>query len=118
MLLDSGPDGRWATSALTGAELAAPSLIEFEAANIIRRQELAGVISPDQSAQAHQDLRDLTIEEWPYELLAARAWELRQNLTIYDASYVALAELVGSELVTLDTRICRAPGLRCAVSTP
>jgi predicted nucleic acid-binding protein len=118
LLLDSGPDGQWATSALTGAELAAPSLIGFEATNIIRRQELAGLISSDQSAQAHNDLLDLTIEEWPYELLADRVWELRQNLTTYDASYVALAERVGSALVTLDKRISRAPGLRCAVSTP
>lgn len=118
MLLDGGPDGQWATAALTGAELAAPTLIGFEAANIIRRHELAGLVSPDQSAQAHRDLLDLTIEEWPYELLARRAWELRRDLSIYDASYVALAELVGSTLVTLDRRIRCAPGLRCPISTP
>ena len=118
MLLDSGPDGRWATTALTGTALAAPSLIAFEAANIIRRHELAQLISPDQSAQAHKDLLDLTIEQWPYELLASRAWQLRQNLSVYDASYVALAELVDTTLVTLDNRIRRAPGLRCTVSTP
>lgn len=118
LLIDGGPDGRWATSALTGAELAAPSLIGFEAANIIRRHELAGAISTDQSAQAHEDLLDLTIEEWPHELLARRAWELRRNLSIYDASYVALAELIDTPLVTLDKRIARAPGPRCTVSTP
>jgi predicted nucleic acid-binding protein len=118
MLLDSGADGRWATAALTGAELAAPSLIGFEAANIMRRLELAGLVSSDQAAQAHQDLRDLTIEEWPYELLAGRGWELRRNLSIYDASYVALAELLGTTLVSLDKRISGAPDLRCAVSTP
>jgi predicted nucleic acid-binding protein len=118
LLLDSGPDGRWATAALSGADLAAPSLVTFEAANIIRRNELAGLVSTDQAAQAHADLLDLAIEHWPYELLAPRAWELRRNLSSYDASYVALAELTGSTLVTLDRRIGRAPDVRCTVATP
>lgn len=118
LLIDGGPDGRWATAALTDTELAAPHLIAFETANIIRRHELIGLISSDQAAQAHADLRDLAIEHWPYELVAARAWQLRVNLTIYDASYVSLAELLGATLVTLDRRIGRAPGPRCAIATP
>jgi predicted nucleic acid-binding protein len=117
LLLDAGPDGRWSAQALAGSELAAPSLVGFETANIVRRHELAGLISPDQAAQAHTDLLDLAIEHWPHELLAARAWQLRLNLSIYDASYVALAELLGATLVTLDRRIGRAPGLRCAINT-
>jgi predicted nucleic acid-binding protein len=118
LLLDSGPEGRWAAEAVAGCSLAAPSLICFESANIIRRQEIAGNVSADQAAQAHADLLDLAIEQWPHELLAARAWELRHNLTVYDASYVALAELIGATLVTLDQRIEGAPGLRCTVATP
>lgn len=118
LLLDAGPDGRWATNALTGVALVAPSLFPFETANIIRRQQLAAIISPDQAAQAHADLLDLAIEEWPYELLAPRAWQLRQNLTIYDASYVALAEFLRVEMVTLDRGISRAPDLRCRVTAP
>jgi predicted nucleic acid-binding protein len=118
VLLDGGPDGRWATAALAGADLAAPSIVGFETANVIRRHELTGLVTPDQAAQAHADLLDLAIEEWPYELLAPRAWELRKNLSIYDASYVAVAELTDSPLVTLDRRIGAAPGVRCAVATP
>jgi predicted nucleic acid-binding protein len=118
LLLDAGPDGRWAYDALAGAELAAPSLLPFEAANIIRRHQLARLISADQAAQAHADLLDLAIEPWPYELLAPRAWQLRHNLTTYDASYVALAELLDTALVTLDRGIGRAPDLRCTVATP
>lgn len=118
LLIDGGPDGKWATEALSGADLAAPSLVDFETANILRRQELAGLISADQAAQAHADLLDLAIEHWPYELLAMRAWQLRLNLSMYDAAYVALAELLGATLVTLDRRISRAPGARCAISTP
>jgi predicted nucleic acid-binding protein len=118
VLIDGGPDGQWATAAVTGAELVAPSLVDFETANIIRRHELAHLISADQAAQAQADLLDLAIERWPYELLATRAWELRLNLSIYDASYVALAELLEVEFVTLDRRIARAPGPRCTISTP
>jgi predicted nucleic acid-binding protein len=118
LLIDSGPDGKWVAAAVAGAALAAPSLVGFETANILRRHELAGLISPDQAAQAHADLLDLAIEHWPYELLATRAWQLRQNLSIYDASYVALAELLGATLVTLDRRIGGAPGTRCAIAMP
>jgi len=118
LLLDGGPDGQWATEALTGADLIAPSLVGFESANIVRRHELAGVVSTDQAAQANADLLDLAIEHWSYEILAPRAWALRRNLSIYDASYVALAELTGATLVTLDRRIGGAPGLRCTIATP
>jgi predicted nucleic acid-binding protein len=118
LLLDDGPDGRWATAALTGTAILAPALIGFETANIIRRHELAGLVGRDQAAQAHADALELAIEHWPYEILAPRAWELRENLSVHDASYVALAELADATLVTLDRRIGGAPGLRCSVVTP
>jgi len=118
LLLDAGPDGSWVVKTLAGWRLAAPGLAAWETANIIRRHELAGIVSSDQAAQAHADLLDLTIEFWPYELLAARAWEHRQNLSVYDASYVALAELLKVPLVTLDRRLAGAPGLDCAVLVP
>ena len=88
LLVDSGPDGRLVTATLVGA------------------------------AQAHADLLDLAIEQWPYELLASRVWALRRNLSSYDASYVALAELIGAMLITLDRRIARAPDVRCTITTP
>ncbi len=118
LLLDSGRDGRWVDEALAGAHLAGPSLLAFETANIIRRHELAGIVSADQAAQAHADLLDLAIEWWPYELLAGRAWELRHNLSSYDASYVALAKMLEATLVTLDQRIGGASGPRCTILTP
>jgi predicted nucleic acid-binding protein len=118
VLLDAGDDGQWVTVALGGAELIAPSLVGFETANIIRRHELAGLVSSDQAAQAHADLLELAIECWPHDLLARRVWELRHNLSIYDASYVALAEMVNATLVTLDERLANAPGISCTVATP
>lgn len=83
----------------------------------MRRQELAGLVSSDQAAQAHADLLDLAIEKWPYELLARRSWQLRADLSICDASYVALAELLRTSVITLDAKIGQAPGIKCAVVT-
>lgn len=118
LLLDAGPDGQWVADTLSGASLIAPSLVIFESSNIIRRHEMAGLVGADQATQAHADLLDLSIEQWPYELLGVRVWELRKNLSSYDASYVAVAELSDAPLVTLDRRISRAPNLRCTVTTP
>ena len=118
LLLDGGHDGQWVAEAIKGSELAAPELALYETANVIRRHEMSEAVSPDQAALAHADLLDLSIETWPFEILAARAWELRRNLTSYDASYVALAELLGAPLITLDRGIEPATGVRCAVLTP
>jgi predicted nucleic acid-binding protein len=118
LLADEGSAGRWVTETVGAGPLRAPALVDFEVANVLRRHELAGLIGADQAAQAHADLIELAIERWPYELLAARAWELRANLSIYDASYVAVAEFVHAPLVTLDTRVAGAPGIRCDVLTP
>jgi predicted nucleic acid-binding protein len=118
MLIDSGTDGQWATEQFRDADLAGPDIVRYETANIVRRHELAGLITADQAAQAHRDLLDLPVESWPYEVVADRAWQLRHNLSTYDASYVAVAELLDLTLVTLDHRISHAPGVRCPVATP
>jgi predicted nucleic acid-binding protein len=118
LLLDGGPDGQWVTHTVDSATITAPTLVAYETANVIRRHELSGQVSPDQAAQAHSDLLDLTIELWPYDILASRAWELRQSLSIYDATYVALAETTDLTLVTLDKRLAKAPGTRCQIATP
>ncbi|WP_205844132.1 type II toxin-antitoxin system VapC family toxin [Mycolicibacterium sp. GF69] len=117
-LLDSGDDGRWAAAKISEGDLYAPTLLPFECANVMRRQELAGRISTDEAGQAHTDLLDLAIDYWPYDLLADRIWELRQNLSSYDAAYVALAETLDATVVTLDRRIGGAPRLRCEIDTP
>lgn len=90
----------------------------FEATNILRRLGASGIISADQANQAFADLTDLPVELWDYEVLAERIWALRDNLTSYDAAYVAVAEAVSAPLVTLDEHIERAPALRCEVRTP
>lgn len=118
VLLDSGPPGGWLAQRLAGAELFAPALLPFECSNIFRRHELGGLISSDQAAQAHADLIDLPVDLFPYESVAQRVWELRRNLTSYDAAYVAVAELLDAPLITLDRRLSGAPGVRCVVEVP
>lgn len=117
-LVDGGATGAWAESLLVSEPLSAPHLMPVEAANILRRSTIAGEISSDAASLAHADLVDLPVELFPYEPFAARVWELRDNVTSYDAWYVALAELLGSRVATLDTKLARAPGPRCGFETP
>ena len=112
-LIDSGADGRWAEALLAGDSLAAPHMMTAEAANILRRSAAAGAISTEQASLAHADLLDLRVEFFPYPPFASRIWELRANVTCYDAWYVAIAEALGSPLATLDARLANAPGPRC-----
>jgi len=117
-LLDSGLDGLWCEEQLQAGELMAPHLLPIEVANIIRRTEARRAIDASEAAAAVHDLRRLAVDLVPFEALAERAWELRANLTIYDACYVAAAELCDGRLVTLDRRLASAPGPRCAVEVP
>jgi predicted nucleic acid-binding protein len=117
-LLDGGPAGTWAARRLRHERLVAPHLMPFEVANIIRRQELAGTIGRSEGEQAHADLLDLDVELWPHAAVARAAWGHRHNLSVYDASYVGLADELDAPLVTLDARIARSPGVRCTIETP
>ena len=118
VLLDVGDTGDWLARRLAPAELFAPALVTFECSNVLRRHELGGLISPDQAAQAHADLVDLPIELFTYGVLAQRIWQLRANLSSYDAGYLALAEALDVPLVTVDRRLAGAPGVRCRVEIP
>ena len=113
-LADDGPDGDRARSTLSGQELAAPALIDLEVASVIRRRFLGGFLDERRARLALTDLADLAIQRAPHASLLARCWELRQNLTIHDAAYVALAEALDTTLVTADARLAGAPGIRCS----
>ena len=89
-----------------------------EVANILRRAAAAGEISGDVAAMAHSDLLDMRVELFPYGPFASRVWELRDNVTCYDAWYVALAEFLDSRVATLDLRLARATGPRCGFELP
>lgn len=115
MLADAGPGGQWVESTVQDRPLLAPHLMLFEAANILRRQAASGFIDVSAATLAHADLVSLPIDLFPYAVVAERAWQLCANLTVYDASYVALAELAEAALITLDRRLARAPGAACRI---
>jgi len=117
-LVDRGRDGAWAESRLVGRPLAAPHLLLVEVASILRRAVAVGDLSDEVAALAHADLAALPVELFPYQPFAARVWELRANVTPYDAWYVAVAEAVGSPLATLDRRLSRAHGPTCVFDLP
>lgn len=95
-----------------------PHLLPFEVSSALRHLELRGLLAAGLAAQAHADLTDLPVELWPHGPLAARIWDLRATFSASDAAYVALAELLGLPLATLDGRLARAPGAGCEVLTP
>lgn len=107
---DDGGDGDRMRDALAGEELAA-EIIDLEVASVWRRT----LTDDRRAALALCDLEDLPLARAPHLPLLPRCWELRHNLTPYDAAYVALAEALGSELVTADRRLARAPGLACPI---
>ena len=114
-LADDNSDGDAARAALRGNALAAPELIDLEVASVWRRQVMAGQLEVRRADLAVADLLALPLQRIPHRQLITRCWELRQNLTPYDAAYVALAELLDAVLVTGDKRLSRSPGLRCRV---
>lgn len=94
---------------------AAPSVIDVEVIGVIRRDRLSGRLDPTAAAQAVTDLRDWPGERFAHRPLLGRVWELRESVRVWDAFYVALAEVMGATLVTSDARLARAPGPRCTI---
>ena len=117
-LVDTGAHGAWAEEILASGSLHAPELARVEATNILRRLELARHITTAAADAAHEDLAQLNLELFAFDPFADRIWELRRNVTSYDAWYVALAEALGLPLATLDERLAKASGLACAFLTP
>jgi predicted nucleic acid-binding protein len=118
LLVDAGEAGEAVASAIAGHELHSPDLALAETASVLRRLEIAGRLQPVEATLAHADLLELPLRTWPYAALAERAWELRGSVTAYDAAYVAVAELAGAPMLTLDVRLPRAAGPRCRFLVP
>lgn len=93
-----------------GESLHAPHLIDLEVAQVLRRYATSGEIENARAAQALADLEALPLSRHSHRLFLARIWELRRNLTAYDAAYVALAEALPATLLTQDRRLAKAPG--------
>lgn len=113
---DDENDGRAARHELRVADaLAAPDLVDVETVAVLRRRWLARTLSDDRFESAVLDLERLDVERVPTLRLLRRAYELRANVTAYDATYVALAEALGCELLTADRRLAAATGPRCPI---
>lgn len=115
-LADDEADGHLARGHLmSGGDLVAPDLVDVETVSVLRRRWLAGDITARRFSAAIDDLEDLSLTRFPVLPLMRRAYELRANVTAYDAAYVALAEQLDCTLVTADARLASAPGVRCRV---
>jgi predicted nucleic acid-binding protein len=113
---DDEQDGRHARELLrVHQELAAPDLVDVETTAVLRRRWLAGTITDERFEQAIEDLADLSFARFPTLGLMRRAFELRANVTAYDACYVALAEALDWPLCTADRRLAHASGPRCTM---
>lgn len=113
---DDGADGERARAEVRSVgEIAAPDLVDVETLAVLRKRWLAKTISARRFASAVDDLEALAIDRYPTLRFMRRAYELRDNVTAYDATYIALAEILECDLVTGDRRLAKAPGTRCAI---
>jgi predicted nucleic acid-binding protein len=95
--------------------LHAPHLLDVEVAHVVRRYAATGELDAERGREVLADLADFPLHRYPHDFLLPRIWELRNNLTAYDAVYIALAEALGAPLLTRDRRLAAAPGHRVQV---
>jgi predicted nucleic acid-binding protein len=116
MFLNLGPNaGRVRNRRRQAKEVHIPHLFDVEVLHVLRRYSLRGDLSGKQSRLILSLLREMKAVRYPHALLAARIWEMRENLTAYDATYVALAEVLDAPLLTMEARLAQAPGIRAEV---
>ncbi len=115
-LVGVGHHGDLARAELRGRTvLQVPTIFGAEATSALRGLVLRGALSPIRAATAVESVRTTRAIQYPFAPFTERVWELRENMTVYDAWYVALAEWLGTDLVTSDEHLARAPGPRCRV---
>jgi predicted nucleic acid-binding protein len=114
---DDGPAGQKARVRVAAAadQVSAPDLIDVETVAVLRKRWLAGDLTARRFRSAVEDLLALPVDRFPTGPLMIRAYELRANVTAYDATYIALAEGLACTLLTADGRLARAPGINCQV---
>jgi predicted nucleic acid-binding protein len=117
-LCGSGPVADAARGALRERRWAAPEHLHVETFSVIRGRTLGRKLLPEAGARAVRRLAAVAVEAVPSVRLIDRMWQLRDNLSGYDAAYVAAAELLAVPLVTGDRRVAAAPGVRCRIVVP
>lgn len=113
---DDGAGGAVARAAMAGNDLSIPDLADVEVVSVLRRRWLAKTMSAKRFAAAVSDLASVPADRYPVLPFMPRAYELRANVSAYDATYVALAEQLACVLVTAAARLARAHGPRCAIT--
>jgi predicted nucleic acid-binding protein len=96
-------------------DLHGPHLIDTEILHVLRRMTISGELSNERAEDARSDFAELAIVRYPHEPLNDRVWELRHNVTAYDATFVALAEMLAVPLITCDARLASASGSRARI---
>ena len=113
---DDSPAGQMARARVAVADqVSAPDLIDVETVAVLRKRWLAGDLTARRFRSAVDDLLALPVDRFPTGPSMIRAYELRANVTAYDATYIALAEGLACTLLTADGRLARAPGINCQV---
>jgi len=115
VIADDGDDGVRYGESLRDQRLFAPELVDLEVASYVRRARRAGQLGAERAIEALAELAMMSLSRVSHTPFLSRIWDLRDNLTSYDASYVALAEILEAPLLTADVRLSRAPGIRCEV---
>ena len=116
--MDTGPHGAWAEQVIESGALHAPELLRVEVTNVLRRLERAQEITTPEANAAYEDFMQLDVELFSFQDFSDRVWELRHNVTSFDAWYVALAEALELPLATLDERLSKAKGPQCQFLLP
>jgi predicted nucleic acid-binding protein len=114
-LLVRPPDSGLLARLSTEGGVHVPHLVDLEVAQVLGRLVRVGRLSQDRASDALRDYVDLTLVRYPHEPFLGRIWELRPNLTAYDAAFVALSEALGAPLVTTDARLVSVPGVSASV---
>jgi predicted nucleic acid-binding protein len=114
-IVDEEPGGPVRTRLMTHASVASPALIDLEFTNVLRGLVTKKSINARQAERALTEFMQAPIQRYAHLALLDRIWRLRANLTAYDASYIALAELLGVDLLTIDERLADVPRIRCHV---
>ena len=115
VVADATQEGGAFRDRLRGEAVCGPDLLRVEVVSALRRMTATTKLTRTQGAAAVDDLLELPLSVFPTAPLLRRAWELRTNVSAYDACYVALAEALDCTLVTADERLARAPGPRCTI---
>jgi len=115
LLIRTAAGSRVAARIERASSLHAPGLIDLEVLQVLRRYRTIGRLTRERGGQAVTDLHDLPLRRYPHDPFLFRIWQLKDNLTAYDAAYIALAEALGAPLVTRDARLAGVPGTRAVV---